>query len=154
MYVCVLSHVWLFATRWTRACQSPLSWNFPGKNTGVGCHFLLQGIFPTQEWNLCLLSLLHWQGDSLKLCHRESPFVLLYLIFKAISYSKPPIKMFSVFLLFLKCSWCTILYKLQIYSDSQFKGYSLPLFIVKYGLCSPCCTIYSCSLFYTLVCSS
>ena len=21
-------------------------WNFPGKNTGVGCHFLLQGIFP------------------------------------------------------------------------------------------------------------
>ena len=23
-------------------------WNFPGKNTGVGCHFLFQGIFPTQ----------------------------------------------------------------------------------------------------------
>ena len=29
-------------------CQAPLSWNFPGKNTGGGCHFLLQGIFPTQ----------------------------------------------------------------------------------------------------------
>ena len=27
---------------------------FPGKNTGVGCHFLLQGIFPTQGLNLCL----------------------------------------------------------------------------------------------------
>ena len=27
------------------------SWNFQGKNTGVGCHFLLQGIFPTQESN-------------------------------------------------------------------------------------------------------
>ena len=26
-----------------------------GKNTGVGCHFLLQGIFPVQGWNLCLL---------------------------------------------------------------------------------------------------
>ena len=26
-------------------------WNFPGKNTGVGCHFLLHGIFPTQESN-------------------------------------------------------------------------------------------------------
>ena len=26
-------------------------WNFPGKRTGVGCHFLLQGIFPTQESN-------------------------------------------------------------------------------------------------------
>ena len=28
---------------------------FPGKNTGVGCHFLLQGIFPTQGLNLSLL---------------------------------------------------------------------------------------------------
>ena len=26
-------------------------WGFPGKNTGVGCHFLLQGIFPTQGLN-------------------------------------------------------------------------------------------------------
>ena len=25
--------------------------NSSGKNTGVGCYFLLQGIFPTQEWN-------------------------------------------------------------------------------------------------------
>ena len=30
-------------------------WNFPGKNIGVSCHFLLQGIFPTQESNPCLL---------------------------------------------------------------------------------------------------
>ena len=30
-------------------------WNFPGKNTGVGCHILLQGIFPTQGSNLCFL---------------------------------------------------------------------------------------------------
>ena len=30
-------------------------WNFPGKNTGAGCHFLLQGIFPTQGSNLGLL---------------------------------------------------------------------------------------------------
>ena len=28
---------------------------FPGKNTGLGCHFLLQGIFLTQGSNLCLL---------------------------------------------------------------------------------------------------
>ena len=32
------------------------------KNTGVGCHFLLQGIFPTQGWKLHIL---HWQVDSL-----------------------------------------------------------------------------------------
>ena len=31
------------------------SWNFPGKNTGVGSHPLLQGIFPTQGSNLGLL---------------------------------------------------------------------------------------------------
>ena len=30
-------------------------WNTPGKNTGVGCHSLLQGIFPTQGSNLGLL---------------------------------------------------------------------------------------------------
>ena len=33
----------------------PLSWDSPGKNTGVGCHFLLQGIFPTHRWNPGLL---------------------------------------------------------------------------------------------------
>ena len=32
-------------------------WDSPGKMTGVGCHFLLQGIFPTQGWNLPLLRL-------------------------------------------------------------------------------------------------
>ena len=34
-------------------------WNSPGKNTGMGCHFLLQRIFPTQGSNLHLLCLLH-----------------------------------------------------------------------------------------------
>ena len=35
------------------------SWDFPGKKTGVGCHFLLQGIFLTQGLNLCLLCFLY-----------------------------------------------------------------------------------------------
>ena len=39
-------------------------WDSPGKNIGVGCHFLLQGIFPIQGLNT---SLLHWQEDSLPL---------------------------------------------------------------------------------------
>ena len=43
--------------------------NFPGKNTRVGCHFLLQGIIPTQGENPHLSRLLHWQADSLPLCH-------------------------------------------------------------------------------------
>ena len=43
---------------------------FPGKNTGVCCYFLLQGIFLIQESNLHLL---HWQADSLQLSHQGSP---------------------------------------------------------------------------------
>ena len=48
-------------------------WDSPGKNAGVGCHFLLQGIFPTQGLNLCLLHLLHQKEDSLPLSHLGSP---------------------------------------------------------------------------------
>ena len=47
IFLCVVSHVRLFATPWAVAHQGPLSrllcpCNFPSKNTGVGCHFLLQ----------------------------------------------------------------------------------------------------------------
>ena len=38
----------LFATPWTVAHRILCTWDFPGKNTGLSCHFLLQGIFPTQ----------------------------------------------------------------------------------------------------------
>ena len=48
-------------------------WNFPSKNPRVGCHFLLQRIFPTQGFHPHLLHLLHWQTDSLPLCHLGSP---------------------------------------------------------------------------------
>ena len=41
----LLSSVWLFATPWTIACQAPPPWDSPGKNVGVSCHFLLQGIY-------------------------------------------------------------------------------------------------------------
>ena len=45
-------------------------WEFPGKNPGLGCHFLLQGIFPTQGLNPHLL---HWQVGSLPLSHPGGP---------------------------------------------------------------------------------
>ena len=67
-----LSHVRLFVTPWTVACQALLPMGFPSKYTGVGCHFLLQGIFPTQGSNPYLL---HWQVDSLPLSHLGSPMV-------------------------------------------------------------------------------
>ena len=58
-YMRVPSRVQLFTTLWNVAHQAPLSMGFPGKNTGEGCHFLLQGIFPTQGLNLNFLYLLH-----------------------------------------------------------------------------------------------
>ena len=65
-----LSHVQLFCNPvdWPSGLLCP--WDFPGKNTGVGCHLLLQGIFLTQGSNLCLL---HWQAGSLPLSHLGSP---------------------------------------------------------------------------------
>ena len=50
-------------------------WKFPGKNIGVGCHFLLQGIFLTQRSNPPFFYLLHWQADSLPLSHLGNPFM-------------------------------------------------------------------------------
>ena len=61
----LLSHVWLFCDLMDCSPPSPhCSWDFSGKNTGMGCHFLHQGIFPTQGLNLHLLLgrqiLYHW----------------------------------------------------------------------------------------------
>ena len=53
-------------------------WGSPGKNTGVGCHPLLQGIFPTQGSNPCFLCLLHWQTGSLPLVPAGQPQGSLY----------------------------------------------------------------------------
>ena len=64
----LLSYVWLFVSPWTVAHQAPLS-----KNTGVSCHFLLQGDLLTQGSNPRLLHLLHWQVDSLPLHHPRKP---------------------------------------------------------------------------------
>ena len=52
------------------ACRPPVSsvhGDFPGKNAGVGCHALLQGILLTQGSKMHLLFLLHWQACSLPL---------------------------------------------------------------------------------------
>ena len=51
------------------ACQALCSWDSPGKNTGVGSHFLLQGIFPTQGLNPCLQ---HFRQTLYHLSHQGS----------------------------------------------------------------------------------
>ena len=48
-------------------------WNSPGKNTGLGCHSLLQGIFPTQGSNA---GLLHCRQILYQLSHKGSPRIL------------------------------------------------------------------------------
>ena len=67
---CLVAQLRLFTT--SMDCSQPGSSVHgisPGKNTGVGCYFLLQGIFLTQGSNQCLP---HWQEDSLLLSHLES----------------------------------------------------------------------------------
>ena len=63
----------LLATLWTVACRLLCPWDSPDKGTGVGCHALLQGIFPTKGSNSHLLNLLHWQADSLPLAPPGKP---------------------------------------------------------------------------------
>ena len=65
-----LTRIWLFVTPQTVAHQTLCAWGSPGKSTGVGCHFLLQRIFPTQGSNL---NLLRWQAHSSTLSHLGSP---------------------------------------------------------------------------------
>ena len=59
------SHMQLIVTLWAVAYQAPWPWDSSNKNTAVGCHALLQGIFPTQGWNLHLPASPALQKDSL-----------------------------------------------------------------------------------------
>ena len=70
----MLSCVQLFATPWTVAHQG---WDSPGRNTGVGCHSLLQGIFPTQWWNL---GLPYCRQILYRLSHQGSPNTFYFLL--------------------------------------------------------------------------
>ena len=60
-------------------CRLLCPWDFWGKNTAMDCHFLLQGIFPTQGLNRHLR---HWQTESLLLSYGEAP-----KWFKSIAYT-------------------------------------------------------------------
>ena len=76
---CVLSHfssIRPFVNLWTVATRLLCPWDSPGKNTGVGCHAILQGIFLTQGSNPHLLNLLHWQADSLPLMPPGKPITM------------------------------------------------------------------------------
>ena len=65
-------------------------WESPGKNTGMSCYFLLQRVFPTQGWNLCLL---HDRQILLLLSQQGSPNAcqLSVLILVINRYSANPV---------------------------------------------------------------
>ena len=72
----LLSCVWLFLALWTVACQAACPWDSPGKNTGVGCLALCQGIFPTQGSNPhCLMSPTPWKGSDLSSARKNYFFL-------------------------------------------------------------------------------
>jgi len=68
-----------FLTLWTIACPTPCPWDSPDKHAGVGCHALLQGIFPTQGLNPWLLCFLHWQEISLWLAPHGKTFTHMFI---------------------------------------------------------------------------
>ena len=69
MHVCSVAQSWpTLCNAIDLAPEAHLSRDSPGKNTGVGFHALLQGIFLTQGLNTCLLHLLHWQEGFLFVC--------------------------------------------------------------------------------------
>ena len=54
-------------------------WDFPGKSTGVGCHFFLQGVFPTQGLNP---GLPHCRQTLYRLSHQGSLLYIEYYLFQ------------------------------------------------------------------------
>ena len=84
-----LSCVRLFVTPWTVACTRFLHpWDFLGKSTGVGCHFLLQGIFPTQGSNP---GLPHCRQMLYRLSHQGSQCVYGICVSQSPNLSLPPL---------------------------------------------------------------
>ena len=83
--VCVklLSCVQLFVTPQMQPTSILCLWNSPGKNIGMGCHFLLQGIFLTQGLNP---GFVHCRQITYHLSHRDVPRKNILLCIKLISY--------------------------------------------------------------------
>ena len=77
--LCAVAQSCLTVSPWTAARQTSLSMGFSRREYWSGLHTLLQGIFPTQESNLSLLWLLHWQADYLPLSHQGSQCVYIYI---------------------------------------------------------------------------
>ena len=74
------SHVWLFETLWTVACQAPLSIGFSKQESWTGCHFPLQEFIRTQEMNPSLSSALAGEFFTTELPGKPLKYYLWYKI--------------------------------------------------------------------------
>ena len=97
MHLCMLSHVWLFATLWTVAHKAPLTMGFPRQECWSGLPLPPLGIFPTQGLNLHLLHcrwiLYHWATwealclgrtftkEPVTVCSKHTAGVLGWIVF-------------------------------------------------------------------------
>ena len=106
-------------TPWTityqvTATRLPCSRNSPGKNTGVGCHFLLQGIFPTQGLNP---GLLHCRWSLYHLSHQGSPIWIQKVLCKTVFFKSLLLLTHHSSHSFLYCCSChNIVYILLVFS--------------------------------------
>ena len=100
---------------WTVASQAPLSMRFSSENTGVGCHFFLQGMFPTQESNP---GLLHCRQVLSQLSYKGSPLVIFVLC--NTSLQKTTFAYFNI----------QVLYFYKLAQTSSFPVFKLYLFIL------------------------
>ena len=107
----LLSCVQLFATPWTVPARLLHPWDFPGKIPGVGCHYLLQGIFPTQGSNL---GLLHCRQTLYCLSHKGVSLLVISL------FRFPISSWFNLgtFLYFLSLCWSSEF----LHSPPEFKN--------------------------------
>ena len=94
------SHVRLFVTLWTVACQAPLFMGFSRQEYWSGLPCPPPGILPTQESNPYLLSLLQCQANSFpvvlpgKLFHSITLYFMSFYIFKCFLIFSPKICVF------------------------------------------------------------
>ena len=83
------SCVQFFMTLQTVAHKPICPWDSSGNNTGVGCHALLQGIFPIQGLNPCFLSVLLWQAGPLPLVPLRKPLSIGIVPLNILSVLRP-----------------------------------------------------------------
>ena len=112
MCVLVTQSYRLFVTPLTAAHQAPHPWHSPGKNTGVGCHAFLQGIFPTQGLNQ---DLLHGPQILYHLSYPGSPIdtIILHIVSIVYMCQSPSPNSSHPYLTYLSPAWATRTQNLQ-----------------------------------------